>query len=165
MEEDLMPNEQAPANSTSSPAERAANHEALKARLDRLEKTTGNSGAVPLTPKAMMLASDLPEKHPDKHYRWVNVKDGQKAASRIMEGYERVAEGDGGRSLGGSLALFAIPREQYEARLERQQKLTIKQMDAHKSQMYRLAEGISRTLRDRHGLNVPVERLLVSERE
>lgn len=132
--------------------------------LDRLERTTGSSGAVPLGPKAAMLASDLPEKNPDKHYRWVNVKNPEKAMGRIAEGFTKVAEGEGGRNLGG-LALFEIPRSKYDERIARQDKLAKDRLNMHKDQAHQMAESLSRELRDKHGIKVDPRRLLEIEGE
>jgi len=132
-----------------------------KESLARQEKTTGNSGAVPNTPKQMLLdGTDIQEKNPEHHVRWVNIKDPQKAAGRQAEGYERVPMSEGGRQLGDELAAFRIPTQGYEARLARQEKLNEHRLSSHKVEAERMAEGIARELRDRHGIHVSAERIL-----
>ena len=138
----------------------------LKAQIEKLkteEAKTGNSGAIPRTPKQMMMdVSDLTAKDPNHHYRWVSTAEG-KMQSRVVEGYERVSESDGGRSLGANLVLMRIPRDRAEARSHRQRATTDRRLDSHNTEMMRLAEGVSKELRDRHGIKVPAERLLVKE--
>lgn len=137
---------------------------ATRDRLERIERTTGNSGAVPRTPKQLMLdASEIEKGDPEHKYRWVNVRDPQKAQARIMEGYTPIAEGEGGRTLGGALKLMKIPREVHLARIADQKREHKLRLNAHRTELENLAEGIARELRDRHGINVDAERILVSE--
>lgn len=140
--------------------------EALKALQEQLankEAKSGLGGAIARTPKEMLLdASDVEAKDPDHHYRFVNVTDTQKGQRRIVEGYRVVPEAEGGRTLGG-LTLMKIPRKQAEARIARQDELSRRRLDVHNAEMEQAAEGMSRQLRDRHGINVPPERLLVKE--
>jgi hypothetical protein len=136
----------------------------MRAALAREEAKTGNSGAIPRTPKQLMLdARDVEAKNPDKYVRWVNVRDPQKAQGRIMDGYEVMTEEAGGRSLGGSLKLMAIPRERHLERIAANKAAHKLRLQAHKTEMQQLAEGIARELRDKHGINVDAERILVSE--
>lgn len=131
--------------------------------LARTEETTGRAGAIPRTPKQMLLdAREIEEKDPEHHYRFVQTGDAQKAQGRILEGYRLVPEKDGGRSIGG-LALMRIPRKKVEERIQRQNELSARRLTEHNVEMERLAEGMSKELRDRHGINVPPERLLVKE--
>lgn len=135
----------------------------MQASLDRLERTTGSSGAVPLTPKAQLLdAREVESNHKDKRLRWVNVQNAEKAQLRQAQGYERVPVAEGGRQV-GNLALFALPREEFvrrEAAVERQNK---DRLSAHKSEVERMAESVARELRDRHGISVSTEKILYSE--
>lgn len=143
--------------------EAKAAFEAEEQRLAALERTTGPSGAVPLTPKAQLLSiGDLAEKNPDKHYRFVNVGNSEKAELRQASGYERVPAADGGKQV-GNMALFAIPREEYDRRTAELQRVNKERLSVARSDMERAAEGIARELRDRHGINVDAERILIRE--
>src|SRR3990172_8538151 len=106
---------------------------AMRDKLARLEATTGNSGAIPLTPKAKMLdLTDVSAKDPDHHYRFVSVKQAEMAQGRLEEGYSKVPDDEGGRSLGGSLVMMKIPRAKFDERVKRQSELNKQRLSAHK---------------------------------
>ena len=135
----------------------------IKERLDQVEKTT-IPGAASLTPKQQLLdASDVQDMHPDKRLRWVNVGSQDKAQSRIAEGYRLLDKDQGGRSLGDKLALMHIPRKVYEEKVARIAHETERRREAHKGEVQRAVEGVARELRDRHNINLDVDRLLVDE--
>lgn len=132
--------------------------------LARQERTTGQSGAVPRMPKEAMLdASDVQAQHPDKHLRWVNTRNAEKAESRKLEGYERLSEAEGGRALGTELALFAIPKARHDARVREQNERSAALMTAHRAEVERAAESAARELRDRHGVRVRERDLIINE--
>ena len=146
---------------TPSKAEVLAKIKDLQAQLKRQEATTGPSGAMPLTPTAVLLdASAAQKNHPDKRLRWVSV---HKAQRRQMEGYvavpETEAEGVGTRK--GNLILMALPRAEFERRVEAQKKANADRLQAHNREVEEVAEGIARTLRDKHGVNVRTEDILL----
>lgn len=131
---------------------------------DRLDRVGTDHATRIIGPKGRMLdAREIEKQDPSHHYRFVNVKDPQKAEGRLEEGFRMVPESEGGRNLGGSLALMKIPREKYEARKDQERTLAKDRLSSHKNEMRALAEGISRELRDRHGVKMDPERLLVSE--
>lgn len=132
-------------------------------KLDSLERTTGPSGAVPNTPKAQLLdASEAQALNPDKHLRWVNVGNKEKAEMRQHTGYKRVPVSEGGRQV-GNLALFEISREEYDRRVSNLREMNTRRLNAHKAEVEQLAENIARELRDRHGISVNAERILISD--
>lgn len=132
--------------------------------LERVEKTTGPSGAVPRTPKAKMLDNtEWEKKNPDKKGRWVNIMDPQKAAARQMDGYTRVAESDGGRQLGTELAWFSTSRENYDARVEENKQRNRERLESHKTDVRQEIESVAKYMRDRHGVKIDVNRLMVNE--
>lgn len=132
-------------------------------KLETQERTEGGSGAVPNTPKRMLLdASELQKKNPDKHYRWVNIGTSDKAQSRQVQGYEKVSASEGGRQV-GNLALFAVPRQQFEQRVAAIEKLGRDRLNAHKADVEQMADSIARELRDRHGIQVDAERIIIRE--
>jgi len=140
----------------------------LASALDRTEKTTGRSGAVSRAPKQRMYNIEkLKAANPDKHYRYVNVADDEKAQARLDDGYKAVSETEaakyGARSEIGSTKLMEIPREVAEARRREIDETTRHRLKAHERDVREAVEGVTRELRDRHGLNIPVERLLVDE--
>lgn len=135
----------------------------MKARLATEEAKTV-PGAPTLTPKQQMLdASEVEKRHPDKVIRWVNIRDPQKAESRRVEGYVRLSEAEGGRSLGNDLALMAIPRAQHEAKVKAIRKLNDERLNAHRREMESVAESVARQMRDRYGVQIDASRILVDE--
>lgn len=130
------------------------------AKLKRTEATTGRSGAIPRMPKQMLLdVGDLPEKHPDKHLRWVNKSDKNKILSRKMEGYTELPVSEGGKSLGDEMVLMAQPRELYEQRVARQKEENQRRLNSHVAEWQGQAEAAARTLRDQYGIKVNPEQL------
>lgn len=134
--------------------------EALE-RLKREEKITGRSGAVPLTPKQQMLdASEVQSAMPDKHVRWVTLRDPNKMAQRKAEGYTILPPTEGGKSIGDELVLMAIPRDLYEQRVARQDAENRRRLNQHNREWEALAENQARILRDKHGITVSPEQLM-----
>lgn len=133
-------------------------------RLERIEKTSGRSGAVPNTPKGHLLdLTEVQRKHPGKRVRFVNVANKEKAQKRTeVDGYERVPESEGGKQV-GNLVTMAIPRPVYEERVAKIAKMNKERMVAHNKEVERMAEGVARELRDRHGIQVDAERLVIKE--
>lgn len=133
----------------------------MQEQLDKIERTTGPSGAIPMMPKQMLLdASEVQEKKEDRRLRWVNVGNAEKAQARQAQGYVRVPVAEGGRQV-GNLALFELPREEYERRVAAQRKLNKDRLSAHKAEAEQMAENIARELRDRHGISIDAERILI----
>jgi len=140
----------------------------LAEALDRTEKTTGRSGAVSRAPKQRMYNIEkLQTANPDKHYRYVNVADDEKAQARLDDGYVSVSEAEaakhGARAEIGSTRLMEIPREVADARRREIDEATRHRLKAHERDVKEAVEGVARELRDKHGLNIPIERLLVNE--
>lgn len=133
----------------------------LREALDREERKTGTSGAVPLTPKQALLdASDLAKAQPDKHFRWLNTGNAEVIRLRRQEGYERVPESEGGRQVGG-LALFVQSAEKHSQRKEAEAKLHNERLSQHNREVEQAAETLARHLRDKHGLRIKTEDFLV----
>lgn len=140
--------------------DRKAELDQMISKADRLERTTGRSGAVPLSTKADLLdAREIQERHPDKHLRFVNVSDDQKVQSRKAMGYTRLPSADGGKEI-GRLALFSMDREVHDERVASVKQLNKDRLEAHKSEVEQVAESISRELRDRHGIDIDPKRLM-----
>jgi hypothetical protein len=143
-----------------------AKKDALKeeiARLERLERVTGSSGAIPNTPKRQLLdVREVIEKHPDKRVKWVNEGVPDKVMSRKQQGYEKLPESEGGRRV-GNLALYTLPRGVYEGRVKAQETENKARLDAYKSDVQQAAESVARELRDRHGIKVDPNRILIEE--
>lgn len=128
------------------------------------------TGAASLAPKTQMLgdARELEQIDPDHKYRYINITDPAKAKVRRHRGYVPVSEQEAEAAgvdarHGNELVLMKIPREQYEARVAAQKKVNKDRLNAHKAEVTKVAEAIVRELRDKHGLDIPVGRLLVSE--
>lgn len=144
--------------------------EALKRIQEKLQSADNQrfGGAPERLPKAKMLdARAIEEKDPDHHYRYVNTDDPGKVQARLDEGYKTVEEAAasaaGVRRDVGEGRLMKIPRGKYEERVERQKKLAEDRLKAHHSEVRQVVESVARELRDRHGIKVPIERLLVDE--
>lgn len=151
-----------PTPGISAPSEGATASEQLAA-LDRLERRTV-SGAPIRAPRQQILdASKVQEAHPDKHVRWVGIKDPQKAESRQLDGYRRLTSEEGGRQIGSELVLMAAPKELVQARVDAERQLNRERLEAPKRMMQEAAEGIARELRDNHGITVDPTRIFVNE--
>jgi hypothetical protein len=138
--------------------------------LDNLEKALAHleaqqlSGAPNLTPKDVLLdLSDLKAQHPDKVFRWVNIKAPGKADRRRLDGYIRLPESVGGRELGGEIAIFVTTRKVFEAREQRIKDLNKARLKAHRAEVERAVESIAKELRDKYGLKVDPSRILVDD--
>ncbi|CAB4165134.1 hypothetical protein UFOVP1537_3 [uncultured Caudovirales phage] len=117
-------------------------------------------GAYDNTPKQTMLnAKDVQEANPDKRVRWLNLRNPDKMSSRLAEGYTRMPKEEGGRSLGDEMALFAIPRSAYDRRVAYQNAENDRRTTAHNKEWERIADGVAKELRDKHGISVDPERL------
>lgn len=148
----------------------AATQEAKKANLDLLAQTLEHieaqtlSGAAVLTPKEVLLdLSDLKAAHPDRHFRWVNIKAPGNADRRRLGGYIRLPESEGGRQLGGEIAVFVTTQrifEHHEAKIKSDNK---KRLQAHRAEVENAVEAVARELRDKYGLKVDADRILVDE--
>jgi hypothetical protein len=140
-----------------SAAEALQNANALEARMI--------PGAPTRTPKQAMLdrAEPVQAKHPDLRLRWVNVRDPQKADSRMQEGYRRLTSEEGGMHIGDELVLMGAPRQLVEAREAQQRQLNDERLVAHRHEMERAVEGVSKALRDNHGIRVNPKQLLINE--
>jgi len=146
-----------------SDTEKKAELNRMTQAADRIERTTGSSGAVPLAPKGMLLdASDVSKTMEDKRLRWVNVNSVEKAQGRTAQGYERIPAAEGGRQV-GNLALFSLSREAYEQRVAAVAKLGEERLNAHKAEVEQMADAVARELRDRHGIQVNAERIIIRE--
>lgn len=145
----------------------ASNKDSLREQQEKLaqqERTTGHGGVIPRLPKEHMLdARDVEAMHPDKHLRWVNIRNNDKTESRKTEGYARLAESEGGRNIGSELALFGVPQAQYEARVAQQEARTAQLSTAHRREVEQAAERAARELRDRHGVRVRERDLIVND--
>jgi hypothetical protein len=118
--------------------------------------------------KSYLDATPLEKANPDKYYRYANIRNPQKATRRFTrDGFKRVSE-DEAREAGvtakaGNLVLAECPREVHEERKRRQKETADARLEAHNVMVTKAAEAIAKELRDKHGLKVPVERLLVKE--
>lgn len=132
--------------------------EALDA-LQRHEDLTV-PGARSRMPKELMM--DAPEAraheaNKDKHLRMVAAGN---VASRKLDGYEIVPLAEGGKDLAGHAVLMRLPKHIAEARKKNIEKQNAEKLTAHKKEAEGIAEGLSKMLRDKHGLNIPAERIL-----
>lgn len=133
------------------------------AALEALERRTV-SGAPSRAPRQQMLdASAVQARHPDKHVRWVGIRDPQKAESRQMDGYTRLTSEEGGKQIGNELVLMSAPIEVVEQRRAEERQLNASRLEAPRRMMEEAAEGVAKALRDNHGMKVDPKRILVNE--
>lgn len=141
--------------------ERIAKIREMQAELRKEEAKTGGSGAIPFTPKGMLLdATDVQRQHPDKHIRWGNLKNEDKMQVRLSQGYERVPVTEGGKQV-GNLALIAQPLEKHLATVAEIERRTRERLTAHKAEVEEMANQVAKVLRDKHGVNVRPEDFLI----
>lgn len=154
-----------------TPAEEAARtREAVKALSQKLRDTEAKnlSGAAPRSPRSGLLdIRELQAMHPEVHYRYVNMTDPQKVRGRRNRGYvpvtdEEAKEGGVDVRIGSELVLMKLPREEYERLVSEQKRINKERLKAHQSEATKAAEAIVRELKDKHGLDVPLERFLVT---
>jgi len=158
-----MSNDAKPVVPAKSEVEKKAELTEMTKKLEQVERTTGSGGAVPLTPKNQLLdARDMEQKNPEKRFRWVNVNNSEKMQARQAQGYERVAVSEGGRQV-GNLALFSLDRKTYEERVRQNKELGERRLNAHKAEVEQMADAVARELRDRHGIKVDAERIIIRE--
>lgn len=118
------------------------------------------------TPRARLLDNkEAQKKNPDKHLRWVNIKDPEKAESRREDGYVRLSPEEGGKAIGDQLALFGIPKEAAENKRQAHKLRQRQLLNAHRAAVRNDAEQAVRELRDTSGLAVSAERILIDEKE
>lgn len=148
---------------TAKRAEAKAELDFLSKELAAIEART-LSGAPSLTPKEIILdLSDLQAKHPDKVVRWVNIKAPGVADRRRLDGYIRLPESEGGREIGGEVAVFVTSKRLHEHRVAELNKATEARLRAHRTEVENTAEAIAKELRDKYGISINAERILVNE--
>ena len=143
--------------------EKKAEQKEITQKMEQIERTTGSSGAIPFEPKRTLLdATSLEKDNSDKRFRWVNVNNNERAQARQAQGYTRVPVAEGGRQV-GNLALFSLPREAYRQRVAAIEQLGKDRLNAHKAEVEQMADAVARELRDRHGIHVDAERIIIRE--
>ncbi len=143
---------------------------ALKNLTDKLNRQEGQkrSGARSRTPKGRMLdARAIEEKDPAHYYRYENTDDPGKMQVKMDEGFESVPEKEceeaGVRAQVGELRLIRQPMEDHEEDVRASKELNKRRLEAHKTEVRQAAESVQKELRDKYGMDVPLNRLLVDE--
>ena len=145
---------------TNNVAAKRAELEAEIKRLNELEAKTV-PGARPRTPRAMMLdASEQEAKDPDNYYRFVNLRDKERLATRVQDGFTKVPDSEGGKTLGDEYALMRQSQAKHREHLEQRDALTRHRESAHVREMENAAESVSKMLRDQHGIKVDPRHIL-----
>lgn len=144
-------------------ADKKANLDLLGDALRHIEAQT-LSGAAVLTPKDILLdLSDLQVNHPDRHFRWVNIKAPGNADRRRLNGWLRLPESEGGREIGGEVAVFVTTMRMHEHNVAKLKKENKQRLNAHRAEVENAVEAVARELRDKYGLKIDAERILVDE--
>lgn len=157
-------------NEPEQPVTKADVKSALKNLTDKLNKQEGQkrSGARSRMPKGRMLdARAIEEKDPEHYYRYENTDDPGKMQVQIDSGFETVPEKEcdeaGVRAQVGELRLIRQPMEDHQEDVQRAKELNKRRLEAHKTEVLQAAESVQKELRDRYGMDVPLNRLLVDE--
>lgn len=140
----------------------------LREKMKRLEATEVPGAPSRMQPGDVLNVDALKEVHPESHFRFVNPTDPQKIANRRRRGYvpvtdEEAAAVDLKAKVGNDAILMKQPAEMHEQEVKRLAQLNKERLDAHKAEVTRAAEAVARELHDKHGIDVPVERLMVNE--
>ena len=142
----------------------------IEKQQDALKHVEGKtvSGAPVRTPRAAMLdARPIEKANPDKYYRYANTSNVEKMALRKEDGYTTVSAEDakkhGVRGRVGEMVLVEQNMDKHKARIADQRARDKSRLTAHVSEVEAVAEAVVKQLRDVHGLDVPIERLLVKE--
>jgi hypothetical protein len=142
-------------------SERRATLKAQMAELDRVERTTGRTGAVPNTSKQRMLDYGKEQaQHPNKRLRWLTLANKDKMESRKANGYEVLPVAEGGRQV-GNLVLGAISREEYERRVADMEKRDRELLSVHNRDIDAEAEAVAKFLRDKIGVDIRAEDIII----
>lgn len=135
----------------------------IQRKLESQAKKTGIGGAMPRATKQKLLdASDVQARHPDKRIRWVNTINAEKMAGRQADGYVLLTEAEGQRRR-GNLALAMIDRAVYDERVAEVERMNRERLKAHEAEVSQVIEAVAREMRDRYGLKVDLERLIVRD--
>lgn len=126
---------------------------AQKQELEQIEARTVAGGNV-LAPRSRLLdASDAQEKNPDKHVRWINTGDASRTTARQADGYSKLSEEQGGKKV-GNLELFAIPKQQYAARVAGVRQRSAASFAEPQQQFEASMSEVAKFLRDKHGIKI-----------
>lgn len=125
-------------------------------------------GASSRTPRGAMLnAQAIQKANPDKYYRYANTSNTEKMALRGEDGFTTVSAEDTKkhdvRGRVGEMVLVQQNMDKHKARIAEQRERDISRLSAHVNEVEAVAEAVVKQLRDVHGLDVPIERLLVKE--
>ncbi len=125
-------------------------------------------GAPVRTSKQMLLdATAMEAKDLEHYYRYVNSDDPNKPVVRQADGFSRVptaeAEKYGIKTEVHGMILMRQPREKHVMRVTKQKERNAELLEAHNREVEATAEAVAKVLRDKHGLNISTERLLVRE--
>lgn len=98
--------------------------------LRQVERKT-RPGAMPRTPKQSMLdsAEEYARAFPDRHFRWVNVGNTDKASNSILNGYSQHKDSLGNAVQRGNLQLWSCPKEMFEERRAEREARTAASLD------------------------------------
>lgn len=143
----------------------------LKALADKLRAAEAKEvlGAASNMSKTQMLDVSVIEKmHPESHYRYVNMTDPQKVILRKNRGYEPVTDAEANEAgvaarHGNELVLMKCTRGLYDDKVEQQRELNKARLVSHKTEVRGVIEGVAKQLKDQYGIDVPLDRLMVSE--
>ena len=170
-----------PAEGTKSPTEVQSNpvstetttetRTKLRALADKLRAAEAKEvlGAPSNMSRTQMLDVSIIEKmHPESHYRYVNMTDPQKVILRKNRGYEPVTDAEANEAgvaarHGSELVLMKCARSLYDTKVLQQKELNKARLVSHKTEVRGVIEGVARQLKDQYGIDVPLDRLMVSE--
>lgn len=151
-----------------SRAELKARFNELREKIKRMEATEVSGAPSRMQPGDILDVGALQDAQPDSHFRFVNPLDPKKVDNRRRAGYVPVTDAEATEAgvkarVGNDLILMKQPAAAHERAVAELKQLNKERLDAHKAEVTRAAEAVARELHDRHGIDVPVERLMVNE--
>lgn len=157
-----------PSEPTTSSADTRAQLKELADKLRRQEAKEVSGAASSMSKTRMLDVSTIEKMHPEWHYRYVNMTDPEKVRLRRDRGYvpvsdEEAKEADVVARHGNELVLMKCTQEEFRKREQQVKAMNKARLQAHKAEVRGVAERIVKVLKDEHGIDVPLERLMVSE--
>lgn len=144
----------------------------IKQLAEKLRKQEAQDvlGAPSRAPKTAMLsdAKVMDALDPEHHYRYVNITDPEKVKLRRDRGYvpvsdEQAAEAGIVARHGNELVLMKVPIAKFNERVSQFKALNEARLSAHKTEVQGIAMQLVKLLKDKHGIDVPLDRLLVTD--
>ncbi len=154
-----------PATHVNRHAERAGFTAQQIRALERLEERDLH-GAPSLSQKSSMfnVPQSTRDANPGMEFRWINIANKDKVDARIEEGYAKIEQERGGVQLGDSFALFGIPRQLRDSRVNREARVNEERLGTANDSFKEAGERAVHEMKKRYGLSDrEAKRLIINE--